>query len=47
MAMCWRTVDLVLLGRVEAERALADLRVRAKQYDVLAVQYIVAAIETM
>ena len=47
MAMCWRTVDLVLLGRVEAERALAELRVRAKQYQVLAVQYIVAAIETM
>jgi uncharacterized protein YfcZ (UPF0381/DUF406 family) len=47
MAMCWRTVDLVLLGRVEAERALAELRVRAQQYQVLAVQYIVAAIETM
>ena len=47
MGMCWRTVDLLLLGRAEGERALADLRLRAEQFDVLAVRYVVAAIETM
>ena len=47
MGMCWRTVDLFLLGHGEAERALADLRLRAEQFDVLAVQYVVAAIDTM
>ena len=47
MGMCWRTVDLFMLGHTEAERALADLRLRAEQFDVLAVRYVVAAIDTM
>jgi hypothetical protein len=47
MGMCWRTVDLFLLGHSEAERSLADLRVRADQYDVIAVRFVVAAIDTM
>jgi hypothetical protein len=47
MGMCWRTIDLLWLGRSDAERALAELRLRADQYDVLAVRYVVSAIDTM
>jgi DNA-binding CsgD family transcriptional regulator len=47
MALLWRTVDLFLLGHVEAERALADLRLRAEQFDMLLGRNVVAAIETM
>jgi DNA-binding CsgD family transcriptional regulator len=47
MGLLWRTVDLFLLGHVEAERSLADLRVRAEQFDMLLARDVVAAIDTM
>jgi DNA-binding CsgD family transcriptional regulator len=47
MGLLWRTVDLFLLGHVEAERSLADLRLRAEQLDMLLARNVVAAIETM
>src|SRR5262249_53812075 len=47
MGLCWRAIDLLSLGRNDAERALAELRLRADQYDVLAVRYVVSAIDTM
>ena len=47
VALLWRTVDLFLLGHVEAERSLADLRLRANQYDMLLARDVVAAIDTM
>ena len=47
MGLLWRTVDLFLLGHVEAERSLADLRLRAEQFDMLLARDVVAAIDTM
>ena len=47
MGLLWRTVDLFLLGHVEAERSLADLRLRAEQFDMLVARDVVAAIDTM
>ncbi len=47
MGLLWRTVDLFLLGHIEAERSLADLRLRAEQTDMLVARAVVAAIDTM
>ena len=47
MGLLWRTVDLFLLGHVEAERSLADLRLRAEQFGMLLTRNVVAAIDTM
>jgi DNA-binding CsgD family transcriptional regulator/tetratricopeptide (TPR) repeat protein len=47
MGLLWRTVDLFLLGHMEAERSLADLRLRAEQFDMLLARDVVAAIDTM
>ena len=47
MGLLWRTVDLFLLGHFEAERSLADLRLRAEQFDMLLGRDVVAAIDTM
>jgi hypothetical protein len=47
MGMLWRTVDLFLLGDGSAERALADLRLRADESDFAIGRYVVAAIDTM
>ena len=41
MGMLWRTVDLFLLGDGSAERALADLRLRADECDFAVGQYVV------
>ncbi|MDT0353603.1 ATP-binding protein [Pseudonocardia charpentierae] len=45
MALCWRTVDLLLAGDGRAERALADLREPAEATQSLSVLYIVRVME--
>jgi tetratricopeptide (TPR) repeat protein len=47
MGLCWRTVDLFLLGDPSAERALAELRSRADALRCQGLVYIVAAMDVM
>ena len=47
MGLCWRAVDLFLLGDQRAERALAELRVRADALDCLSMLYVVRVIDVM
>ncbi|SEG23176.1 AAA ATPase domain-containing protein [Nonomuraea solani] len=47
MGLCWRTVDLFLLGDPEAERSLAELRDRAEFLTCKTIGYIVDAIDVM
>ena len=45
--LCWRTVDLYLLGHRDAERAFTELRERATALGSQAIGYIVAVIDVM
>ncbi len=45
--LCWRTVDLYLLGDPRAERAFVELRERATALRCQAVEYIVAVLDVM
>ncbi|WP_345579134.1 hypothetical protein, partial [Nonomuraea rosea] len=47
MGLCWRTVDLFLLGDPRAERSLAELRDRAEFLTCKTIGYIVEAIDVM
>ncbi|TMR22008.1 AAA family ATPase, partial [Nonomuraea zeae] len=47
MGLCWRTVDLFLLGDPRAERSLAELRERAEFLTCKTIGYIVEAIDVM
>ena len=47
MGLVWRTVDLYLSGRPEADRSLAELRQRAEALGVEAVQLVVGNIDVM
>ncbi|TMR96003.1 ATP-binding protein [Nonomuraea basaltis] len=47
MGLCWRTVDLFLLGDPQAERSLAELRERAEFLTCRTIGYIVAVIDVM
>jgi tetratricopeptide (TPR) repeat protein len=47
MGLMWRTVDLYLAGRVEAERSLAELRQRADTLGVGSVRLVVSNIDVM
>jgi tetratricopeptide (TPR) repeat protein len=45
--LCWRTVDLYLLGRTDADRAFVDLRERATALGSQSIGYIVAVLDVM
>jgi tetratricopeptide (TPR) repeat protein len=45
--LCWRTVDLYLVGSRDAERSFAELRDRAEALGSEAVGYIVSVLEVM
>lgn len=47
MGLMWRTVDLLLLGRPEAERSLVELRQRTDALGVESVRLVVKNIEVM
>ena len=47
MGLCWRTVDLFHLGDPGAERALADLRVRAEALHCRSIRYVAAVLDVM
>jgi hypothetical protein len=47
MGLMWRTVDLYLAGRVEAERSLAELRQRVDALGVGSVRLVVSNIDVM
>jgi tetratricopeptide (TPR) repeat protein len=47
MGLLWRTVDLFLLGRPEAERSLVELRQRAEALSVETARLVVQQIEVM
>ncbi len=47
MGLCWRAVDLILLGHDRATRALEDLRARADALECQNILYIVEALDVM
>ncbi|HKA84016.1 MAG TPA: AAA family ATPase [Acidimicrobiales bacterium] len=47
MGLCWRAVDLILLGHDRATRALEDLRARADALECQNILYIVDVIDVM
>jgi len=47
MGLCWRTVDLFLLGDARSHRALEDLRIRAATLGCRNISYVVAVLDVM
>jgi tetratricopeptide (TPR) repeat protein len=45
--LCWKTVDLYLIGSVDADRSLVELRDRAAAVGCRSIGYIVAVIDVM